>query len=139
MMGAQYAKNKELLERDGATQSGESFIYEQARLIAYSHLDDEDEDFSAREMDDLLAREDKDPIGRVALKLICADQLRKGPLLPSLQEWISKYLERDSGFGRGEVLELLEILFGVHPRCLRPLSDQLTVTPKWTRYCYPGY
>ena len=103
MMGAQYAKDKELLERDRASQSGEAFVYEQARLIASSHLDDEDEDFSAREIDDLLAREEKDPIRRVALKLICADQLRKGQLLPRLQEWPPKYLERETpvSVGRG--------------------------------------
>ena len=103
MMGAQYAKDKELLERDEASQSGESFIYEQARLIAYSHLDDEDEDFSAREIDDLLAREEKDPVRRVALKLICAEQLRNGELLPCLQEWLPKFLERETpvSVGRG--------------------------------------
>ena len=91
-MRAQYAKDKELLGRDRTSQSGESFIYEQARLIAYSHLDDEDEDFSASEIEDLLAAEEKDPVRRVALKLICADQLRKGELLPRLQNWLADHL-----------------------------------------------
>ena len=102
-MRAQYAKDKELLERDGAPQSGESFIYERARQIAYSRLDDEDEDFSAREIEDLLALEEKDPVRRVALKLICAEQLRNGELIPRLKEWLSTFLEREIpvSVGRG--------------------------------------
>ena len=102
-MRAQYAKDKELLGRDGASQSGEAFIFEQAKLIAYSHLDDEDQDFSAREIVDLLALEENDPVSRVALKLICADQLRNGELLPRLQEWLVSFLERETPvpIGRG--------------------------------------
>lgn len=102
IMRAAYAKDKELLEQSGDSQSEGSFIYEQAKLIACSHLDDEDEDFSAREIDDLLAREEKDPIGRVALKLICADQLKKGDLLPSLQKWLADYLERETQVSVGK-------------------------------------
>ena len=101
-MRAAYAKDKKLLEQNRDSQSGESFIYEQAKLIAYSHLDDEDEDFSAREIDDLLALEEKDPVRRVALKLICADQLRKGELLPRLQEWLENYLERETPHSVGK-------------------------------------
>ncbi len=96
------AKDKEWLEQGGDSQSDESFIYEQAKLIAYSHLDDEGEDFSAREIEDLLAAEEKDPVRRVALKLICADQLRKGELLPSLQEWLADYLERETQVSVGK-------------------------------------
>ena len=95
-MRAAYAKDKELLEQDGESQSGDSFIYEQAKLLAHSRLDDEDQDFSAREIEELLAFEGKDPVKRIALKLICADQLRNGELLPNLQEWLASYLERET-------------------------------------------
>ena len=66
-------------------------------------MDDEDEDFSAREIEDLLALEEKDPVSRVALKLICADQLKNGELLPRLQEWLVSLLERETpvSVGRG--------------------------------------
>ena len=103
MMRAQYVKDKELLGRDKDRQFGESFIYKQARQIAYSRLDDEDEDFSAREIEDLLALEEKDPVRRVALKLICADQLMKGELPPRLKEWLVSFLERETpvSVGRG--------------------------------------
>ena len=101
-MRAAYAKDKELFEQSGDSQSEESFIYEQAKLIACSHLNDDGEDLSAGEIAGLLADEEKDLVRRVALKLICADQLRNGELLPSLQKWLADYLERETQVSVGK-------------------------------------
>ena len=82
--------------REVSSLSDEEALGEWAELVVHSQMEDSEDTFSDREIDDLIAWEKKDPTKRQALFDVCIALSEKNALPKKLKEWLKDYSEREN-------------------------------------------